>query len=132
MNPDTDTVQIQFLNPLKALGDYTPEQFLQVQFYFLNDDDPDPQWVSTERCGGTANRYCPKLTAEEYYLQGDPVNYQFGRSLYAVVNSCETAKGIAEANQLDFDESLVCQTDAANQDFKDYVESLQIRVEMYG
>ena len=114
------------------MGDYDPEQFLQIQFYFLNGDDPDPQWVSTERCSGTTNRYCPKLTADEYYLQGDPVNYQFGRTLYAVVNSCETAKDIADKNQLDFDESLACQTSEANPDFKDYVESLQIRVEMYG
>ena len=72
------------------------------------------------------------MTADEYYLQGDPVNYQFGRSLYAVVNSCETAKDIAEKNSLDFDESLVCQTSETSEDFKDYVESIQIRVQMYG
>ena len=66
-------------------------------------------------------KYCPKVSAEEYYLQGDPVNYTYGRALYAVVNSCETAKDIADKNQLDFDDSLVCQTNSDNPDFDDMV-----------
>ena len=90
---------MQFVDVLEALDGYTPEEFLQIQFYFLNDSTSGTaEWVSTEKCEDYANKYCPKLTAEQYYLYADPVNFSFGRSFYAVVNSCVAAKKIAQDN----------------------------------
>ena len=55
LNPETDMVKMQFLNPLQKTEDFKPEQFLQIQFYFINSGDPRPEWISTEICSGTTD-----------------------------------------------------------------------------